>query len=87
MRNLLVANWPGVYVPPLPPKKMAGNAESWLLEERRRHLEYFCLKISEIPYLWGSMEFQTFLNSKSTDLVSTIKAMLNQVNTHKIIER
>ena len=27
VRDHLVKNWPGVYVPPIPPKKMTGNKD------------------------------------------------------------
>ncbi len=27
LRNLLVARWPGYYIPPIPPKKVLGNLE------------------------------------------------------------
>jgi hypothetical protein len=41
LRNALVASWPGLYVPPIPPKKMTGNKEDSFVEDRLIFLDRF----------------------------------------------
>jgi len=64
----MTTKWPGCYVPPLPEKKMVGNMDKKFIEDRRKFLEYFCQKISEISYLYYSEEFQIFLRSTNNDV-------------------
>jgi sorting nexin-1/2 len=41
LRNALVLNWPGLYVPPIPPKKMTGNKDNTFVEDRLIFLDRF----------------------------------------------
>jgi sorting nexin-1/2 len=41
MREHLVRNWPGCYVPPIPPKKMTGNKDERFVEDRLVFLDRF----------------------------------------------
>ena len=51
---------PGVYIPPIPPKKAIGNKNDKFLEERKHFLQRF-LQISwRIPYIINSEEFKIF---------------------------
>lgn len=39
VRIVIIKNWPGCYVPPLPRKKVIGNNEFLFIEARRQGLE------------------------------------------------
>jgi hypothetical protein len=68
IRAILTSRWPGSYVPALPPKRMIAKTTPNFVEQRRKQYEMFCQKLSEIPYLYYSPEFQLFLKSTSPDV-------------------
>jgi len=68
IRAILTARWPGCYVPAIPPKRMIAKTTPNFVEQRRKQYEMFCQKLSEIPYLYYSPEFQMFLRSTSSDV-------------------
>jgi len=68
IRAILVARWPGCYIPPLPEKKMVGNLDKKFIEDREKFLHYFSNKMCEIPYLYYSEEFQIFLRTTNSDI-------------------
>lgn len=43
LRQVIVANWPGIYVPSTPSKKLVGNKDVRFIIERRYYLERFIL--------------------------------------------
>lgn len=57
LRQVIGANWPGVYIPSTPSKKLVGNKDVRFIIERRFYLERFILQLSQIPYLIESHEF------------------------------
>ena len=57
LRQVIVANWPGIYIPSTPSKKFVGNKDVRFIIERRYFLERFILQLSRIPYLVESHEF------------------------------
>jgi len=71
---MLVLNFPGIFVPPVPGKKLVGNKDFKFILERRYYLgklscfniflERFFLKLSSRPYLINSPEFQVFIRPK-----------------------
>lgn len=61
LRMLLIENWPTCYVPPIPPKQVIGNFASQFIESRRKMLNHFVSKISELSYLYHAEEFQQFI--------------------------
>ena len=54
---MIVTNWPGIYIPSVPSKKLVGNKDVNFIIERRYFLERFILQISQIEYLVDSNEF------------------------------
>lgn len=52
-----------------------GNKEPAFVEERRRFLQYFCIKLAERKYLYYSEEGRLFFRSKSSD----IELLFNQL--------
>lgn len=47
LRQVMLVRWPGVFIPPIPPKKNFGNKEDSFLSERMVFLERFLKKISQ----------------------------------------
>ena len=43
LKNALSTNWPGIYIPSVPPKKAIGNKDIEFIVERRYFLERFFL--------------------------------------------
>jgi sorting nexin-1/2 len=60
LRSALIMRWPGVYVPPIPPRKAIGNKEDKFLEERKHFLQRFLLMIGKDEHLIKSDEFRLF---------------------------
>jgi hypothetical protein len=85
LRTALVARWPGVYVPPIPPKQSVGNKKDKFVESRMYFLDQFIKKIGEIPYLVNSQEFKCF--SKPTGDVGGTLAALAPMTPQLIKER
>ena len=63
-RKLLRKNWPGVFIPFLPPKETYGNLDDTFIIMRRKFLQYFCNKICSTPHLASSFETKIFLEPK-----------------------
>lgn len=59
--NALVNRYPGLYIPPIPPKKAVGNTDMNFVIERRYFLDRFLSLICEVDYLAQSEEFKLFL--------------------------
>jgi len=76
--------YPGVFVPPLPPKKMVGSLEESFVAERRVDLERFLNRIQQSPnqFLTNSPMFKMFLQRASTfeDGVKDVNKMLDGRN-------
>lgn len=60
LRNTLLARWPGVYVPQIPPKKSIGNKNEKFVNNRMYFLDLFIKKIGTISHLVNSQEFKIF---------------------------
>jgi len=62
LRSHLVRTFPGLFVPPLPPKKITGKDTEFLLE-RRNDLANFMNRLSSIECINRSEPFRWFLTS------------------------
>ena len=68
-RKLLRTNWPGVFIPFLPPKKTYGNLDDTFILIRRKFLQHFCNKICSSPHLASSFETKIFLEPKNENFL------------------
>ena len=68
-RKLLRKNWPGVFIPFLPPKKTYGNLDDTFIIMRRKFLQYFSNKICSTPHLASSFETKIFLEPKNENFL------------------
>ena len=53
--------YPGLYIPPVPPKKFSNKTEGALVKERAYFLNMFLQEVVGLQYLCQSAELQTFL--------------------------
>lgn len=56
----LLFRWPGIYIPPIPPKKAGVNKDEKNLKERKIFLEKFIRVLGENEFLVHSEEFKVF---------------------------
>ena len=54
LRKALLKNWPGCYIPPLPPKKNFNHLDGKFVQERLKSLNRFCQEIVKCPHLYNS---------------------------------
>lgn len=85
LRSFLVARWPGVYIPPIPPKQSVGNKKDKFVENRMYFLDRFLKKIGEIPYLVNSKEFRCF--SRPAGEINQTLAALGHMSAQDIKDR
>ena len=55
-RDLLFLRYPGIFIPPLPPKQNTGKTESLFVQERQYFLNEFLKKLCTYPYLVSTPE-------------------------------
>ena len=60
-REALMLRYSGLYIPPLPAKKVTGKSEATTLLERQHFLDLFLKECCALKYLVQSIELQTFL--------------------------
>jgi len=68
-RKYLSNNWPGVFIPPIPPKKAFGNMEEGFIKLRKKFLQNFLNKIASAPHLAASDETRIFLDPATTNFL------------------
>lgn len=78
-------NWPGCYIPPVPPKKMTGNKGETFIEERCFFLDRFLKLMGKNPHLLNSDTFKAF--SRPSGEVEKVLAMHPKPTPEAIIER
>jgi len=61
LRTILVKLYPGLFVPPLPPKKIIGNQDTLFVNERRFDIERFLNRLVAVPAFLQSSPLQAFL--------------------------
>ena len=57
----LFKRYPGLYIPPLPPKQNTGHKKELFIDERKYFLDEFLRKIAKTSHLAKSPELQIFL--------------------------
>lgn len=68
-RQLLVENWPGLVIHPIPPKKNFGNLEDSFINLRKKFLQQFFNKIAASPHLATCLETKIFLESRNENFL------------------
>jgi sorting nexin-1/2 len=88
LRNVLSNSWPGFYIPKIPSKQKLGNLEPAFIDKRRKLLELFLKKVSNLEYIYESEIFQSFLREKN-DFKNIAKNFSNGENktSEKIVSK
>ncbi|CAG9313209.1 unnamed protein product [Blepharisma stoltei] len=63
LRKVLVHNWPGCYIPPVPHKQNISNFSPRSIEKMMKLYNLFISRIASYTYLYESDEFQQFIRS------------------------
>ena len=79
LRNCLVSNYPGLYVPGIPPKKAVGNKDIDFVIERRYYLERFFMQLSELEYLRQTQELKMFSRPEIHGVTTEIDKLLLKI--------
>ncbi len=85
LRNTLAQRWPGIYIPPIPEKKLVGNNDDEFVEERRSLLERFMKECGKYEYVTHSKEFKLFAREKG-DIEKMLSA-LGKLTPMQILEK
>lgn len=72
LRQLLLEEFKGIMVPPLPEKKNLGRFEASFVERRRRRLEQFLNRLRVHPFLKTANAFRVFLNVQESDMFKQV---------------
>jgi PX domain len=86
LRNKLVENWPGYFIPPIPEKKSTGNLEKEFVEMRQHMLNHFMARCGKMPHIWNSKEMEVFLKTTSGDVAKAIES-IPKLSPTEIYER
>tara|TARA_B110000285_G_C15090080_1_gene598574 strand:- start:692 stop:982 length:291 start_codon:yes stop_codon:yes gene_type:complete len=82
----LAINYPGIYVPALPPKKAVGNKDIEFVIERRYFLERFFMQLSEIDYLQNTEEMKIFARPEIVGGNSDVDKQLIKMKAFNLID-
>jgi len=77
--------WPGIYIPPIPPKKAGVNKDEKNLKERRIFLEKFIKVLSENEFLVNSEEFKIF--SRHNGNIEKVFKVLPRLTSELVLKR
>lgn len=88
LRTSLQQQFPGVFLPPLPPSKIIGNRDDAFVSERKNELSRFLNRVASIRFLAESEPFNLFLTRAKTfeeaqkDLTRKLEGMDTQTILH-----
>eukprot|EP00344_Euplotes_crassus_P011608 CAMPEP_0197005584 /NCGR_PEP_ID=MMETSP1380-20130617/30092_1 /TAXON_ID=5936 /ORGANISM="Euplotes crassus, Strain CT5" /LENGTH=402 /DNA_ID=CAMNT_0042424773 /DNA_START=9 /DNA_END=1217 /DNA_ORIENTATION=+ len=85
LRAALLTRWPGVYIPPISPKKALGNKDDKFLDERKHFLQRFLILTSKIDHIIKSDEFRLF--SRPSGEIDKAVQMLPQASADFLLDR
>lgn len=85
LRAELVRQYPGIFIPPLPPKKLIGNTEQMFVNERMRVLNRF-LNLCEASDVRRSQAFSLFLTEHDDEAFASKNALMTKQTQNELIE-
>jgi hypothetical protein len=84
LRVAFIDRLPGLYVPPLPEKKLLNSTKEDFIAERCYLLDKFMKQLTRCPYLYESEEFRVFLHPDQ-DIDKQLQFMMAVKNTPGVI--
>lgn len=85
LRNTLSTRWPGIYIPPIPEKKIVGNNDDDFVEERRSLLERFMKECGKYDYVTHSKEFRVFARERGD--IEKMLGALGRLTPMQVLEK
>lgn len=85
LRNALLTRMPGLYIPPISPKKMIGNKNDKFLSERKFFLQRFLQLSCRIDHIIKSQEFKIF--SRPSGEIEKALELLPKMTPELLYER
>jgi hypothetical protein len=85
-REVLVVRFPGLYIPPIPPKKSSSKNEAEKAWERSHILNLFLKQVVRCPYLFESEEFHLFIRPPQISLEKAL-TLLPKLNFEENLAR
>ena len=80
MRMALLKRFPGCFVPSIPDKAIS-LVDDEITNKRQRFLNDFVRKMTKLPHLYNSEEFQALIRSTEKDLSSNFEKWPNPTTT------
>jgi len=87
LHAVLVARWPGVAIPSIPPKKAFGNKKANFINDRRFYLERFLKKLSNFDFIVNSKEFKLFSRPEKEIEIDKQLDLVHRERSHITVER
>lgn len=85
LRIVLAQRFPGLYVPPIPPKVTMNNTDKEIVEERCSLLNLFFKQLVRCPYLYESEELKLFIRPH-IDIEKAL-TLLPKLSSEQLLER
>ncbi|KAM3126990.1 hypothetical protein pb186bvf_020905 [Paramecium bursaria] len=85
LKEALIHNWPGCFIPPIPQKKSIGNMDINVIKYRQKYLSIFMKKLITIDYLWQSKEIELFIKSENPH--QSLQEHIKSLQIEDIIEK
>jgi len=67
LHEILQESYPGLFIPPIPPKQFLGNQEEGFIKLRKKFIQQFFHRICETPHLANDKFTAMFLDEKITN--------------------
>ena len=83
-REVLFQRYPGMFIPPIPPKQATGNKEETFVQERMYFLDQFLRTLCRTYYLCKTPEVQVFLRPQGK-VEDSLKS-LSATTTDKVLQ-
>ena len=81
LRETLVKEYPGCYIPPLPIKGVKRSFDDSYVADRQNFLQIFLDQAAEHPEILASIYFSSFLKCKDQEMFDKMKKESNKHNS------
>lgn len=75
LRGMMRSRYPGLVIPPIPPKVWISNKAEPVVQERRRLLDLFLRQVCSISYLAQMPELQLFLRPNLATAIDSMRSL------------
>jgi len=86
LRNVLVKSFPGIFIPPLPPKAVIGNKDESFVESRRSDLQRWLQRVIVRNFLADHEAVSVFLTRATSQFESDQKELLKAAESKPLAD-